>query len=71
MFSHVTDWQGNVNRLSCVCVECILDPGSLDELQLRLETAEEEFQSANLDGRIQELRDARISQVRCWNVLRK
>jgi len=40
-----------------------IDPASLDELQLRLERAEEEFQSANLDGRIQELKDARISQA--------
>lgn len=40
-----------------------IDPTSLDELQLRLERAEEEFQSANLDGRIQELKDARISQA--------
>ncbi|GFG33810.1 hypothetical protein Cfor_03510 [Coptotermes formosanus] len=40
-----------------------IDPTSLDELQLRLERAEEEFQFANLDGRIQELKDARISQA--------
>jgi hypothetical protein len=53
-----------------MCV-CAVDPTSLDELQLRLERAEEEFQSANLDGRIQELKDARISQVRCWNACGK
>jgi hypothetical protein len=44
-----------------------LDPALLDDLQLRLERAEEEFWAANLDERIQELKDARISQVRFWD----
>jgi hypothetical protein len=46
---------------------CNLDPAVLDDLQLRLDRAEEEFRVANLDGRIQELKDARISQVRHSN----
>ncbi|PSN35327.1 Laminin subunit gamma-1, partial [Blattella germanica] len=39
-----------------------MDPTLLDELELRLQQAEDDFRSANLDGRIQELIDARIVQ---------
>jgi hypothetical protein len=48
----------------CVSFHFDLDPAVLNDLQLRLERAEKEFQVANLDTRIQELKDARISQVR-------
>ncbi|KAJ9596346.1 hypothetical protein L9F63_012621, partial [Diploptera punctata] len=39
-----------------------MDPAILDELELRLKEAEADFQGANLDSRIQELKDARIVQ---------
>jgi hypothetical protein len=54
---------GTLLRIS-FCYGLRVDPALLDDLQLRLDRAEEEFRVANLDGRIQELKDARISQVR-------
>lgn len=61
-------WQDDEQALYPVYPFCYdLDPALLDDLQLRLDRAEEEFRVANLDGRIQELKDARISQVRHLN----
>ncbi|XP_069688400.1 laminin subunit gamma-1 [Periplaneta americana] len=40
-----------------------IDPALLDDLELRLQRAEDDLKTANLDGRIAELKEARISQA--------